>query len=545
MPTNPNPQSGWKEQRRYYDHLDKPVVLQEYVKSGSPVNRSNQLAIQVYSTVAINPDYYWLLRNFLLGKHHDEHDLPLLEIYGYPPADAFDCAEHNRREIAHRKRQYRTLRSTDLPPLIPITHHPATGAQVGACVLINSHSYRLGHVIDEMTFQRQPAPDIIYFNRKFAHSFLQVTNDSRVSGFFKTVNEKCEDILHPEGFELDVRRPRDKDQLVELVTDIFKRRFGLQQKHYPHIHFAFDEDEGEIPTTPPEQEPNRKIKLNLNRQIAGVMLPLSKLAHWSKEIEYPTVSIWITRDKTGVDKDLQYLVSVPFLSHIPCATGLLEKTAKLFTALLMSHLPPRKSAHLIFYVPLASGIWTNLPHNHGMWSNILHAHRRTLRSIRCDSHGFATGALHGSDSIGIEPRDLMNYRLLPQQREDKPDTPKASALRTYEIFSIVLTTSKFVENEGIHLFMTDYDQIDLPPDDFSPSSQILRCTGMAMLTRRLSMAVVDDQKATNKGYYGDGGDERGSNGGGDGDGDRPRGDYGGDAGQWVGDVALVNGMLPK
>ena len=83
-----------------------------------------------------------------------------IEIYTSTPDDAFACVEHQRREVAHRKRLYRDSEESSeyKPPLTP-TFNPASRSSsghvnnaepkydTGACLLLVSDSYRAGEEI--------------------------------------------------------------------------------------------------------------------------------------------------------------------------------------------------------------------------------------------------------------------------------------------------------------------------------------------------------------------------------------------------------------
>ncbi|KAH8423871.1 uncharacterized protein LDX57_001623 [Aspergillus melleus] len=99
--------SCWEQVRHYADHQGRPVVLEQYVEPDWTPDPSHLVPIQVYSVELLDPDHEYL-RDYLLHTFCNDEFLPLFEVHSYCPPDAFDCMEHNRREIAHRKQQHRS-----------------------------------------------------------------------------------------------------------------------------------------------------------------------------------------------------------------------------------------------------------------------------------------------------------------------------------------------------------------------------------------------------------------------------------------------------
>ena len=116
------------------------------------------------------------------------------EIYSYCPPDVFACIEHSRIEIARRKQQHRSGVENPLP-LIPRFTHPSDYSTVGFCVLLRSHSYRLGHIEDSDELAKLgEGPDLLYFNRSFSSTRSDVYEAQRES--------EDDESLSSEGFEL-------------------------------------------------------------------------------------------------------------------------------------------------------------------------------------------------------------------------------------------------------------------------------------------------------------------------------------------------------
>lgn len=214
----------WKKVRTYNDHLGHRVVLEQFVEPRFPPADVHLVPFQVYSLAPLDEDHEQL-REYLMQSFMDEELKPLFEIYSYCPSDAFDCAEHHRREIAHRKQLYRSG-ADDAPPLIPKFPDQSGGPLGGFCILIRSHSYRLGGDEDGYA-EAGEGPDFVYFNR----SLPSINSDN---------GEAQENEAIQKTLQLSARRITEQYNIGQiLMLDIFLKagRPGLQ--------YALDEDEGE------------------------------------------------------------------------------------------------------------------------------------------------------------------------------------------------------------------------------------------------------------------------------------------------------------
>ncbi|KAJ5494542.1 hypothetical protein N7463_010629 [Penicillium fimorum] len=113
----------WQQVRTYADHLGHRVVLEEYVVPDSV------------------PDYLVPIQN--------DKVLPMFEIYSYRSLDAFVCIEYNRLEIARRKQQHRPGIKNALLLIPTFAGRHEKSILIGFCVLIRSHSYRLGETDED------------------------------------------------------------------------------------------------------------------------------------------------------------------------------------------------------------------------------------------------------------------------------------------------------------------------------------------------------------------------------------------------------------
>ena len=472
-PNRPRPQ--WKQRRHYSDHLGNPVVLEEYIKPNEDPEPGDQLAIQVYSTVPLDEDHK-ALREYLLSSWATENPKPLFEIYSYYPSNAFACIEHHRREIAYRKLQHIILGTPDPAPLIPLQFHAGYKSPIGCCILLNSHSYRLGYNTDDEAYEAAgQAPDWLYFNRTFGQCLATVDKASRISSAQPRE-------LYPEAFEMEIMHVRCQDTIGNhLMLNIFGNRDGFGPGRR-FIRYGIDVREGDPPEpTPPSEE---EIRGHLDQQLTDgnfVLEPAFRLSHGDD----PSVTVTNTLD--GAEPDLQYLLYAPFLSHLrgDSAEALLESTARLFTAALVAHLPPAKTLHLELRIPASDA-----------WSAILPAHRDALRR-HGDGDTFPIGALYTLTSDHTDPnRAPAPHRISPQRRSDGLATALMMLREPYRVFAVVLDKARFVREAGVCFYMTDYDESKEPDrDDVScPNTQVWRSAGMSEVARRLAMLAVEEEQ---------------------------------------------------
>lgn len=222
----------WKQVRTYADYLGHPVVLEQYVSPDYEPDPDELVPIQVYSLVPLDDnDDRDHLRYYLMQTFWNDEVKPLFEIYSYRPLDGLACIEHNRIEVARRKQQYQSGVENPLP-LIPRFNRPYRSFNIGFCVLLRSHSYRVGYMQgSEEAAQIGEGPDLLYFNRSF--SDVDVTQH---------LVEDDED-LPSEAFELSTERLTDQIYIGQLIIlDIF-----LNISRYPGRN-ALDVDEGHPPS---------------------------------------------------------------------------------------------------------------------------------------------------------------------------------------------------------------------------------------------------------------------------------------------------------
>ncbi|CAG8274342.1 unnamed protein product [Penicillium salamii] len=424
----------WQQVRTYTDHLGHPVVLEQYVSPEYETDPDLETPIQVYSLVPLDDDHEEL-REYLMQTFSDDEVKPLFEIYSYRPLDGFACIEHNRMEIARRKQQHRSGVENPLP-LIARWNRPNRLSNIGFCVLVRSHSYRVGNMEDsEEAEEIGEGPDLLYFNRTFS--------STRADADLAQHSPEDNEDLRSEAFELSIERVTEQMDIGQMIIlDLF-----LNVSSYADQRYALDVDEGE----PPGQD-------------------------------MPTEEQILTNTPEGKTSDIQYVVHTSFLSHIRDTAGfsLLESTARLFTASVLSHLPANKILTLKLFIPKSNS-----------WSAIGPAQNEVLESLsqqnqESQESPFPIGALHNILSEEDQP---------PAAKRVTPRGPEKYLYNwlPYEsgTFTVVLDRAKFVSENGVHFYKNHCSKVN-DSEVLSDNTNIVRGVNMSAVARRLGMVVLDE-----------------------------------------------------
>ncbi len=450
---------GWQQVRHYKDHLGHPVVLEQNVDPGHEPAPSHLAPIQVYSLVPLEPDHE-KVRDYLLGSFWNDEVMPLFEIYSYCPPDAFACIDHNRREIAFRKQQHRSG-VENAPGLIPqfFRHCWDNEPPIGRCVLLRSHCYRLDYDDDKAS---AGGPDALNFTRTFSSTRSDV-DDRQIPSY-------PPDGCFLERFELSTERITLREYVEQLVVlDMF-----LNSNPRGKLYFGMDIDEVNPPdSTPPSEE---QIRDQLSQQTAVGGFTLDSSVQVAQDSDIVTVA----NTPKGADPDLQYLICVPFLSHLDSATAtpLLENTARLFGSALQFHLPVPQTVNLIFSIPESHS---------NPWSGIRAAHDAVITS---QPVAFTPGALHNFPADDNEPAAL--HRVTPQNELDSIADAKHAARDPCGVFAVVLDRANFISDAGVYFYIADFGDDGISEENLSDDTTIRRCVGMAEAARRLAMLAIEE-----------------------------------------------------
>ncbi|KAJ5121652.1 uncharacterized protein N7515_009613 [Penicillium bovifimosum] len=455
--------SSWKQVRTYADHLGHPVVLEQYV---SPDPRE-LVPFQVYSLVPLDEDHREL-RRYLMQTFWNDEVKPLFEIYSYRPPDGFACIEHNRLEIARRKQQHQSGVENPLP-LIPRFNRPYSSSNIGFCVLLRSHSYRVGNMQDsEEAEEIGEGPDLILFNRTFSSTCTEVD----VAQHLREGREE----LPSEAFEFVIERVMDQIHIGQLmILDIFNN-----VPRYPERN-ALGIDEGEPPSQDMPTEEQIRDQLGQETSVGG--FSLDPTFHISHEANLVTV----TNTPEGETPDIQYIVHAAFLSHIGDAAGssIFESTARLFTASMVSNLPANKTLTLKFFIPKSNS-----------WSAIRPAQNEVLEILSQQNeeknreNPFSIGALHNITTGDSQP--LAAKRFTPQEPDQYIKSSQGACDDSeFRMFTVVLDRAKFVSEAGVYFYMTDSDESE-DPDTSSDDTIVSRVVDMNTAARRLGVVALDE-----------------------------------------------------
>ncbi|TIA27500.1 hypothetical protein D6C83_07736 [Aureobasidium pullulans] len=221
---------------------------------------------------------------------------PLWEIYAEQQG-VFECVEHQRREIAHRKAK---KEDPSIPPIPKVVRGLHGRDKMGFAIVIDSQNFKNAKFVANQDGAQGPL--WVYFDRKFPSKIsweprLRLEADPEIMG---------SDIFGP---------PRAPDKMMDI---------------------GWDEDEGG-----PDAE-------RATETLHNVALRLS-LDDYS--VSRPNATEFKISSTTGISEpDLRYIIHVPFLNE----TGMsdkLEQAARAFTYEITSRLSGNTSISFEFYKP--------------------------------------------------------------------------------------------------------------------------------------------------------------------------------------------------
>ncbi|KAJ5603247.1 hypothetical protein N7537_006203 [Penicillium hordei] len=277
-------------QREYADHGGNTVILGKfsYESQFYRPEEGEAYRIQVYSTTPIQPEELHKLYAYFC---FDLSWPPFLEIYSYNPPDGLACVEHQRREIAHRKRLQAEQREGEydesLPPLIPTMR---TGLEdefmSGFCFLLTSKSYLQGSFQDN---DHGTGPWWISFDRSLPSTMKKLDMIKRLDSpptelqIFKewgiSVNPEIRDINGSEN------------NTVTVTNNSSDGECDLQYVIYVQFLAAI------------EQEKTALLEITARRFAAGIIshLPVSKTIYFEFRIPGTSLSSLISAAPNGFE----------------------------------------------------------------------------------------------------------------------------------------------------------------------------------------------------------------------------------------------------
>ncbi|KAJ5980825.1 hypothetical protein N7481_008123 [Penicillium waksmanii] len=348
-------------QREYIDHKGNKVILGKWVCWGRQFYQPEEF------------EGYRLQR------------FPFLEIYSYNPSDALSCVEHQRNEVAHRKRLHAERRGdeddTILPPFDPY-NATRLGDQFmsGFCFLLISRIYLQGYFRDN---DHGPGPLWIGFDPSLLFGLKKLPMIKRLSSSPTKLRTFAEwgIAVNPEMIDVTT---------ISLYADA--------------SHFAFDYGLYEPLPPSPSQD-------NLTSQHTREILEQQQTD--DIQLEKP-------------EYDLQYVIYVPFLADIEQErTTFLEATARKFTASIILNLSifkptVSKTVRFEFRIPDSSSL-----------SYFLSA----------PPDGFDIGACHEFDTA---PGQEMRIRALPMGQRDFCFRPFP-----HQYFTVILDKPSFTQEPSV------------------------------------------------------------------------------------------------
>ncbi|OQE26076.1 hypothetical protein PENFLA_c007G04539 [Penicillium flavigenum] len=455
-------------QRDYVDHQGNPVILGKMATYGRQFHQPEPEGIeayrlQIYSTIPIRPEEFNKLYKYFFSEFDQ---FPFLEIYLCNPPDGLACVEHQRHEVAYRKRlhagQGEGEGNESLPPLIPTMR---TGFKEqfmsGFCFLLTSKSYLKGAFRDN---DHGTGPWWISFERSLPAAVKKLP-------MIKRLGRPATELQTFKEWGISVD-PEIRDIDVDITTD--QNGFGFDMRdlmigcYSTYVYGKFDYGLHEPPSPPPSEETptlhHIQEALEQQKQTAKIQsiidLKVLRLT-WGPE----NSTVTVTNKPSDGECDLQYVIYVQFLADIEQErTALLETTARIFNACIMSHLPVTKTIYFEFRIPGSS-----------------------LSSlISPPPNGFDIGACHEFEA-GLGTL----IRALPQGSRDYSFRPYA-----HHYFTAVLDKPTFVQEPGVLFFTIWSDpspEIVIDPD--ATTDRVIetrRSAGIHEATRRLAMLSVEE-----------------------------------------------------
>ncbi|OQE21359.1 hypothetical protein PENSTE_c012G08121 [Penicillium steckii] len=460
----PNPSPRQWRQKEYSDYQGNPVILGKVSRDQAfyAPEGKDKYTIQVYSQAPIQQRDFKSLYEYLSPSL----DFCIfIEIYTSAQRDAFTCVEHQRHEVAHRKRLYenREESSESRPPLIP-TFNPASRSSsghvnnsepnydTGACLLLTSDSYRAGED-QEQRDRMGTGPLFINFSRKFLNQIHEIDLADRVD--FNELDDlpafaEFGTEVRPEATEIVVESHQNQynmDQYVQSMLD------SIQMQKTENVGMELDNGIDD-PASVQDTWQSHQVRRILDEQRSEAQ---DSVSPDNLFVTQGPQDIGITvKNHSSEESDLQYGIFVQFLEDIP-DLDLLEITGRLFTSQVLSLLDSKKTVRFDFRVPGAS-----------------------LSSILPISSNMTVGALHVLE-------DGSKRRVLPLEQHD---IGKIFDL-VCEDFAVVIDKPEFITEPGV-LFLLNNIKRNYGSQLNRIIAQVRRSAGMPEVARRLAMLAVEE-----------------------------------------------------
>ncbi|KAI9926972.1 hypothetical protein ASPWEDRAFT_188133 [Aspergillus wentii DTO 134E9] len=468
---------------RYTDHAGQPAALlkdqfthPEEVPPEDDWAEVPQLAFQVYSTIPLDPDHT-ALYNYL-STQIDFWPQPCFEIYA-PQPDAFACVEHQRREIAHRKR----FRPGDefFPGIAKIVPDDGERLPQGLLIVIRSDSYRQSWAGPNEKEGDGTCPLWVTFNRCFPQK-TEVDVRSRYTFAPPYARALIPHVDQDE--DLSLERSETVVVLRNAVADLscdLKYVFNRSRLMNSDFDYGFDEDEGQPYDSSQPISPRDREAIDEKAE--------SSLLDGLTVSSPSDGTVTITTPSAVADPDLQYIIHVSF----PHSAQDLEGIARAFTSTMLENLPTQKSIYFGFRSSRSS------------IGHIVNTHREIVNT----HPGMKIGAIQTVTLFRGTPPQRQKMRLFPStRRESSFENPWFGD--TYKTFIVILDRPDFLAGPGVLFLLADPEPSDEYPPAKNPDTQHMsnplysprnpriyqawRSMGMPAVARRLAMLVLEESR---------------------------------------------------
>lgn len=385
---------------------------------------------------------------------------PLWELYPEQPG-IFECVEHQRREIAHRKANRQDPSVPPIPKVRRTWQFPTN--KTGFIIIIDSLGFKVGGM-PPWSETGAHGPLWVQFERKFPSKLSwapQLQEEGTV--VLKKVDAIFKRIQSTNDMQYDLSciygcscAPEDPPSSVQEKMDI-----------------GWSEDEG----TP---DAERSAYTGESGSILQGLAARLSLDEFSISGSAST-DIVISNAAGTSDPDLRYDIYVPFLDQ-PGMGDKLEQVANDFTHEVTSRLSGKKTVFFEFHKPSSKTL-----------SSILMEHRQRDRAE--NSTGALTTFSGKSDNDSDEgPPRVRAYPISRAEHVEYSDPAKAK-YEPYRTFIVVLERPDFNQVEGGVLFLLAHGgkfKGDIPLSqawelDNYEEAEVWRCSGMDAVTSFLEM----------------------------------------------------------
>jgi hypothetical protein len=327
----------------------------------------------------------------------------------------------------------------------------------GFCFLLTSKSYLQGSFRDN---DHGTGPWWISFDRSLPSAVKTLDMIKRLDSPATDLQTFVEwgISVNPEIRDINVNITTDQN---EMGSDLKELMRGIYSTYvYGQIDYGLHEPP---PPAPFEETPTLQCIqeiLEQQQQTPEVQSVDSNAIHLTRGFEGKSVTA--TNNFSDQECDLQYVIYVQFLAGIEQEkTALLETTARIFTAGIISHLLASKTIYFEFRIPSSSSL-----------SSLISA----------VPNGFDIGASHEFETGSV-------MRALPQLSRDLSIRPLP-----HHFFTVVLDNPAFIQEPSV-LFYTLWTD---PPQYIEPQTtdtviETRRSAGVQEAARRLAMLAVEDK----------------------------------------------------